>query len=161
MIIGTSCSRLTALQQLRIPDMKVAQITKTLSANDVGSTGAHQAGMLVPKDPRILDFFPKLDSETKNPRSHLVFEDDAGQKWTLAFIYYNNRLFGGTRNEFRLTHLTKFIRENGLVAGDEIALSRREGVGLFISIRRASTVVATESGRRVLKLGSGWKVVDL
>lgn len=140
--------------------MKADQISKTLSANDVGSTGGHQAGMLIPKDPRILSFFPKLDPQTKNPRSHLVFEDDAGQKWTLAFIYYNNRLFGGTRNEFRLTHLTKFIRENGLVEGDEIVLSRRENGGLAIKVRRASAVAAEESGRLVLKLGSGWKVVN-
>lgn len=141
--------------------MKVTQITKTLSANDVGATGGHQAGMLIPKDPRILSFFPKLDPTTNNPRSHLVFEDDAAQKWTLAFIYYNNGLFGGTRNEYRLTRLTKFIRENGLVTGDEIVLSRKEGGSLVISIRRASTVAAAESGRLVLKLGSGWKVVNL
>ncbi|MEO7067399.1 MAG: EcoRII N-terminal effector-binding domain-containing protein [Rhodanobacter sp.] len=141
--------------------MKAAQITKTLSANDVGATGGHQAGMLIPKDPRILSFFPKLDPTDANPRSHLVFEDEVSQKWTLAFIYYNNRLFGGTRNEYRLTHLTRFIRQNGLVTGDEIVLSRKEDGSLMISIRRASTVAAVESGRLVLKLGSGWKVVNI
>src|SRR5215469_7482404 len=49
----------------------VSQIRKTLSANDVGSTGAHQAGILIPKDPKILAFFPTLDASTKNPRISL------------------------------------------------------------------------------------------
>ena len=31
-----------------------SRISKVLSANDVGDTGAHQAGMLVPKDERVL-----------------------------------------------------------------------------------------------------------
>ena len=33
-------------------------ISKILSANDIGATGGHQAGILIPKDPRILGFFP-------------------------------------------------------------------------------------------------------
>ncbi len=42
------------------------RITKVLSANDTGETGGHQAGMLVPKEGRILAFFPSLDPSEKN-----------------------------------------------------------------------------------------------
>ena len=47
-------------------------ITKELSANDTGHTGGHQAGILIPKNSRILSFFPKLGTESKNPRHYLV-----------------------------------------------------------------------------------------
>lgn len=43
----------------------ISQIRKTLSANDVGATGAHQAGILIPKNPKILAFFPSLDKSVK------------------------------------------------------------------------------------------------
>ena len=88
-----------------------AQITKTLSANDVGETGGHQAGILVPKEREILSFFPSLNPRDKNPRVTLVFrEPDGITRWDFNFIYYNNRFFGGTRNEYRLTCMTKYFR---------------------------------------------------
>ena len=68
-------------------------ISKILSANDTGDTGAHQAGILVPKNREILGFFPPLDNSEKNPRYHLPFYDDSDTKWEFAFIYYNNRFF--------------------------------------------------------------------
>jgi len=135
-------------------------ITKELSANDTGETGGHQAGILVPKDPRILSFFPPLGIDEKNPRHHLVFYDDDGQRWEFAFIYYNNAFFDGTRNEFRLTRMTPYIKGNGLQAGDHIALRRDPETGRrFISYRRARAVQRTESGR--LKLGSSWKEIRI
>ena len=69
-------------------------------------------------------FFPDLGNATKNPRVSLIFEDDWGQRWTFNFIYYNNKFHSpnGTRNEYRLTGLTRFFRENGLKSGDEIML---------------------------------------
>jgi hypothetical protein len=76
-------------------------IEKTLSANDTGETGAHQAGICVPKNREILGFFPQLDVKVKNPRVPVDVIDDAGREWTFAFIYYNNRRFGGTRNEYQ------------------------------------------------------------
>lgn len=134
-------------------------ISKTLSANDTGETGGHQAGILIPKDPGLLDFFPSLDPAERNPRAHLMFEDDDGRTWELAFIYYNNSLFGGTRNEYRLTRLTKYIREAALVPGDEIQLSHRDGRWL-ISYSRAGLATGSDV-QPVLKLGSGWKVVSI
>lgn len=135
-------------------------IVKELSANDTGETGGHQSGVLVPKDDRILSFFPILRSIERNPRCHLVFHDDAGHPWTFAFIYYNNANFGGTRNEYRLTRMTRFIRESGLKSGDQIILRRSEDSARhFVSYRRASGLTWTKTGS--LKLGSTWKEVKL
>lgn len=133
-------------------------ISKILSANDTGDTGGHQAGILIPKVSRILSFFPRLDSAEKNPRHHLVFNDEVGGRWEFAFIYYNNKLFGGTRNEYRLTRMTGFIRRNGLKPGDEIILSHQEGKGMLIVYRRAKSSV--RSAGDIMKLGSTWKVID-
>jgi hypothetical protein len=134
-------------------------ISKRLSANDSGETGGHQAGLLIPKEREILAFFPRLDSKLLNPRHHLFFEDDSGTVWEFAFIYYNNRLFGGTRNEYRLTRMTPFIRINGLVAGDEIILERPEGTKRRVRYRRAKIAGRGQDG--VLRLGTQWKVIDI
>lgn len=135
-------------------------ITKELSANDTGDTGGHQAGILIPKEARILRYFPTLDRTEKNPRHHLVFRDDDGQRWEFAFIYYNNLYFGGTRNEYRLTRMTPYIRGNGLKPGDRITLRCEEGTAMrLVSYRRASRLEWTGSG--ALKLGSMWKEIKL
>ena len=137
-------------------------ITKTLSKNDSGETGGHQAGLLIPRERRILSFFPALDSSIHNPRAHLLFEDQAGSRWEFAFIHYNNKLFGGTRNEYRLTRMTRYIREAGLSVGDEIVLQRDRNGSYTISYWRAiePEEVRTEDGESVLKLGSGWKIIN-
>lgn len=129
-------------------------IEKILSANDTGETGGHQAGILVPKDPRILGFFPKLDASIKNPRVVLDVHDDTGHEWALNFIYYNNRFFGGTRNEYRLTGMTLFFREFNLKAGDTLVFRRVSKGHLNLSYRR------TNKRGKVLKLSGGWKVID-
>jgi hypothetical protein len=134
-------------------------ISKILSANDTGETGGHQAGILVPRQEEILSFFPPVDRSERNPRHHLVFRDAQDQRWEFAFIYYNNLFSGGTRNEYRLTRMTPYIRESGLVTGDELILERDDG-GRF-SVRY---VRAKRSGRGadgVLKLGSAWKIINI
>lgn len=138
--------------------MAESQIAKTLSANDTGETGGHQAGILVPKDERILSFFPKLDPGKYNPRCHLRFIDDGGTCWEFAFIYYNNRLFGGTRNEYRLTRMTKYIRQSGLIVGDDVVLSH-DGAGRYRVSHKRKLHAGLTGG--VLKLGTGWRVVQL
>jgi len=141
--------------------MKPSRIAKILSANDTGDTGGHQAGILIPKNPRILSFFPTLDARERNPRCHLMFEDESGDRWEFAFIYYNSRLFGLTRNEYRLTRMTAFIRRNALAPGDEIVLDHTSGDRWRISFHRANATQAPGSARFVLKLGAGWQVVDI
>jgi hypothetical protein len=134
-------------------------ISKTLSANDIGSTGGHQAGILIPKDPEILSFFPHLDPKRYNPRCHILFRDDTDISWEFAFIYYNNALFGGTRNEYRLTRMTRFIREAALDVDDDVILTRGDRGEYQVSYKRKRAPTFNRNG--VLKLGSGWKVINV
>ncbi len=134
-------------------------ISKILSANDTGHTGAHQAGILVPKEPVVLSFFPPLDQSEKNPRYHLSFYDDSETRWEFAFIYYNNKFFGGTRNEFRLTRMTPFMKMNGLQPGDELILEKDDDGKRFVKYKRARGSGMGRNG--ILRLGSAWKVIDI
>jgi hypothetical protein len=132
-------------------------ISKVLSENDVGKTGAHQAGILVPKDTKILSFFPALDKKSLNPRVLLTFQDDGGELWQFAFIYYNNSFFGGTRNEYRLTRMTKFLRDKGLKAGDEIILEKHKSQATRIKYKRTGSA---QERKHILKLGANWKIIS-
>jgi hypothetical protein len=137
-------------------NIEIASISKLLSANDIGITGAHQAGILIPKRDEILSFFPALDGQEKNPRDLLAFIDDDGRNWEFSFIYYNSLSFGGTRNEYRLTRMTKYIRSNNLKVGDELILTKLDGGFRRISFRRC---VQQEPGK--LRLSMEWKVVKI
>lgn len=139
--------------------LKTKAISKILSANDTGETNAHQAGILVPKNEEILSFFPALGKEVKNPRTLLVFEDISGEQWKFNFIYYNGKLFGGTRNEYRLTGMTTFLKRNNLKAGDKITFHRLIDDKLLVKYQRMSEM--TKNTSNILKLGSNWKVVNL
>ena len=144
-------------------------ITKVLSMNDTGETGGHQAGILVPKGGEILKFFPDLGNKEKNPRVVMYFLDDSGKTWKLNFIYYNNKFFDskGTRNEYRLTGMTAFFRENDLHAGDSITLKHlADGTdhisyGRFImpTIKKMETDDGQTKKRLVIG-GTDWKVID-
>ena len=130
------------------------QIEKILTANDVGKTGAHQAGICVPKKGGFLDFFPKLDVSEKNPRSIITFTDESGGKWKFNFIYYNNKFFGGTRNEYRLTGMTKFFFKQNLKINDKIILKKSNTGDYFINYNkpfRSGTII----------LSNTWKILDL
>ena len=142
----------------------IKSISKQLSMNDSGETGGHQAGILVPKQEKILNFFPKLDNSQKNPRVTMYFSDKSGKIWKMNFIYYNNRFFGGTRNEYRLTGMTAYFRESNLKAGDEVTFTRSDNQ-LSIDYKRANvseTREVMDDGKKktVLVLGGGWKVID-
>lgn len=129
-------------------------VEKILSANDTGETGGHQAGILVPKDASILSFFPHLDASIKNPRVVLHVVDDTGREWTFNFIYYNNRVFGGTRNEYRLTGMTAYFREFNLKAGDVVILRRLAPKHIGVSFRRERKKAG------ILKLSSTWRIIQ-
>jgi hypothetical protein len=131
-------------------------ISKTLSANDIGGTGAHQAGMHIPKAGDILAFFPPLNPKEKNPRHLLLFYDENNVRWEFSFIYYNNKFFGGTRNEYRLTCMTKFFKSCNLKEGDELILNQTNGGQYQIRLNRQSALV---NGK--LKLSTDWKIIKL
>ncbi|WP_262211155.1 EcoRII N-terminal effector-binding domain-containing protein [Serratia proteamaculans] len=142
--------------------------SKALSANDVGTTGAHQAGILVPKtDAELLAFLPVLDPTVKNPDAWIecVDEDGIGRKF--RFIYYNNRFHDpkGTRNEYRITHMTRYFRDVGAKEGDTLEISKDLGSSLyFIRIERKSEeagklVVNSDEAHVRIKITSSWRRV--
>lgn len=140
--------------------MKIIQrIQKSLSANDIGETGSHQAGILIPKSAKVLSFFPELDRNEKNPRQTLYFfEEDGITKWPFEFIYYNNRFFGGTRNEFRLTCMTPYMKSKNAKIGDVIEMLVDEEGRRHIHLHRIDSPCEEEG---VLKLRSGWKIISI
>jgi hypothetical protein len=140
-----------------MPIERPRAISKELSRNDTGETGGHQAGILVPREPRILAFFPIVDPGQYNPRHMIVFHDSFGGSWTFSFIYYNNSHFGGTRDEYRLTRMTPYIRSHNLLAGDTLTLSRDENGRYAIDFVRQHPVPDTPR----LKLGDAWKVITI
>jgi hypothetical protein len=99
---------------------------KTLTANDTGETGGHQAGIHIPKSQaELIRFLPTLPPETKNPDVWLSCIDEDGNEWPFRYVYYNNRLHDekGTRDEYRITHMTKYFRAVGAKSGDKILIA--------------------------------------
>ncbi|CAG0903564.1 unnamed protein product [Cyprideis torosa] len=85
------------------PEWKI--YIKRLSANDTGATSAHQAGFYLPK-PTMFQLFPEIDKvDQLNPDHWLsaktLSHDDDDRE--VRAIYYNNKFFGGGRNETRIT----------------------------------------------------------
>lgn len=80
-------------------------IVKRLSGNDTGLTGGHQVGMYVPRS-FIEATMPEVcTTDQQNPDKYFdcyIASNDCLQTGVRA-IYYNNKFFGGTRNEFRIT----------------------------------------------------------
>lgn len=142
------------------------KISKTLSANDTGMNGTHQAGILVPKDKEILSFFPTLDATVKNPRAKISLSDSSGRAWSFSFIHYNNKFFDGTRDEYRLTGMTGFMREIGARVGDKLVFSRDSAENYHVELsreREAPVVEVSDEGKRHVKItaSSTWKVVAI
>ncbi|MFC3058080.1 EcoRII N-terminal effector-binding domain-containing protein [Sinirhodobacter populi] len=133
---------------------------KTLSANDVGETDAHMGGILVPKgDGELLAFLPKLDPGVLNPSAWIECSTPDGQILRLRFVYYNNKLHApkGTRNEYRITWLTKFLRESGAKSGDTFQISRENEDGPYrieVVPARAETPAQEDDGPVRIKLSS-------
>lgn len=134
---------------------------KVLSANDVGATGSHQAGILVPRsDPELLSFFPALDPSVHNPDAWITCIDDAGDEWRLRYIYYNNRFHsdGGTRNEYRLTCLTPYFRRNAVKPGEQLVLTATSAPGRYlITVGRDQNEQAATAVRAGVIALRGWR----
>lgn len=122
---------------------------KRLSENDVGETNSHQAGFLIPKEFVKNGLFEVLPTDTLNPRLKLkVIDLTDGSELYLSYIFYNNRYFGGTRYEYRLTGLTRWIKNHGLRSGDVLQITRTDkhdySVDILKGDRKPSTL-STES----------------
>lgn len=139
----------------------VETLVKTLTANDIGTTGAHQAGMHVPLDPATLQFFPKLDASLLNPREVMNFVDaDRGTSIPLNFIHYNGKLLGlSSRNEYRLTGMTRFLKDRNARIGDRIELSRAITGELTIAHRRETQSAAVSVDSDIIVLSGTWKTI--
>ncbi|WP_175653834.1 EcoRII N-terminal effector-binding domain-containing protein [Pseudomonas sp. Marseille-P9899] len=135
---------------------------KTLSANDVGSTGGHQGGILIPKsETELLAFLPPLDPDTKNPNAWIDCEDETGKIRRFRLVYYNNKFHDerGTRNEYRITHMTKYLREVDAKEGEAIEIYRNGPLPPYrirlIRSRQLTETIDNKDGFRI-KLKSNW-----
>lgn len=137
---------------------------KTLSANDIGSNGSHQAGILIPKAEKdLLAMLPMLDPSMKNPDSWIECIDETEIHFRFRFVYYNNRFHdeNGTRNEYRLTYMTAYLRNSKAKVGDLFEISKSENQDFFSIgiIRSQSTLLekqALSTNRIKLK---GWRQI--
>ena len=110
--------------------MTTVTFVKILTANDTGRSGGHQAGIHIPKSQaELIGMLPPLNPKVKNPDAWLECIDDDGRSWKFRYIYYNNSLHDppGTRDEYRITHMTKFFRLLGGDPGDKLLLSGEKG----------------------------------
>jgi len=102
--------------------------TKNLTKTDVGKRGddgkkSNQSGVGVSK--KNLAAFPHLDPDELNPYVEISAVDDLGEHLELRFIYFNGRLHGvNSRNEYRLTGLGTYFRNNGADIGDVFTMQR-------------------------------------
>lgn len=142
--------------------MTTKKFRKYLSANDVGSTGGHQGGILIPKgEKELLAILPQLRSDIKNPDAWIRCIDDAGNAMRFRFVYYNNKLHdpGGTRNEYRITHMTGWFRDVGVSEGDSFEISKAEHEPHYsIAIRQQSKQSELTDENPRIRL-TGWRRV--
>ena len=120
---------------------------KVLTANDVGETGGHQAGMHIPKlQKELIEFLPKLDPGLKNPDIWLLCTDTGGNQWQFRYIHYNNRLHDpcGTRDEYRITHMTQYFHAVNARSGDRFRISGIAGENVF----RISVDTSDDEGKK-------------
>ena len=119
---------------------------KILSTNDTGCNGSHQAGIHIPKsETGLLELLPKLDPTKYNPSAYITIQGPDGARHELRFIYYNNKLHGrGTRNEYRLTCLTDFLRRHQSKPGDFFRITRDENGFLSMEVIKIVSTVSME-----------------
>ena len=107
--------------------------SKQLTDNDLGLTGGNQVGVCVPRgNKELLEFLPKLNAEQENPSTIINFIDRDGEVWKLKYIYYNGKLTGNsTRNEYRITRMTKFFRKWNAKKGSALVIAGTEKQGSY------------------------------
>lgn len=135
---------------------------KTLSANDVGATGGHQGGILIPKSQReLIACLPRLDPRIKNPDAWIGCVDEVGTPLRFRYVYYNNRLHdtNGTRNEYRFTYMTQYFRDVGARAGDVFEISRVGGKTRYEVRVIRETAKDSREGKAVRIKLVGWRRV--
>ncbi len=92
---------------------------KYISANDTGTTGAHQAGFYMPRDVWPL-FFNEAGKKGENKDSWINIHWEHGIETQSRFIWYGK----GTRAEYRLTNGFTFLTDDNV--GDVLVLSKQD-----------------------------------
>jgi len=82
---------------------------KYISANDAGVTGGHQGGLYIPKN-SVSTFFDSPGIRGENKEQFIEIDWVDGTKSESRVIYYGK----GSRNEYRITRLSKRPKENDL-----------------------------------------------
>ncbi|KQP57184.1 EcoRII N-terminal effector-binding domain-containing protein [Agreia sp. Leaf283] len=138
-----------------------SSVQKKLSANDVGDTGGHQDGILIPKHVDILNLLPKLPTGETNPRLTVRFEDlDDGEAWSFQYIYYNGKTLGhSTRDEYRLTGFSGFYRKHNAVQGGYVELSRSSDNKYYIRYTGPAAELAADEDDDVVVLSGTWTTI--
>ena len=143
--------------------MSAQTFEKVLTANDTGETGAHQVGFHIPKtQTEFLAFLPPLDASVKNPDAWLHVTDEERRVWKFRYIYYNNKHHdrGGTRDEYRITHVTQYFRSVGAEEGDTIILTGEPASGRYgLSLRKGEYLPVLEKDEPVRVTLRGWRRV--
>lgn len=136
-------------------------VSKRLSANDVGITGTHQAGILVPKSREILQFFPKLDEDQHNPSCRVtVYLPELEEFVDLRFIHYNGKKTGlSTRDEYRLTGTTRILRALNAGEGDDLEFHRSHNGDVHVRVLHDSASDEENRGGDVIQLSGGWRLI--
>ena len=139
----------------------ITMIRKELTPNDLGLTGSHQVGIVVPKRFAISTFFPLLPYDDVNPRRVLTFIDaETGYEVSTNFIYYNNKRRGKTRDEFRMTGIATYCRSRHAEVGDSIIMKLLDDGRRTIAVLRATVAEKTPPDNRVtVVLSDKWVVV--
>ncbi|WP_440079647.1 EcoRII N-terminal effector-binding domain-containing protein [Pseudomonas syringae] len=138
---------------------------KVLSANDVGATGGHQGGILIPKsEADLLSILPHLDPGIKNPDAWIACLDENGILRKFRFVYYNNKLHDstGTRNEYRVTYMTGYFKELVAREGEQFEITFvKEGSPYRIRIVRQEQDSSSGDVDQVVrvKIKSAWRRV--
>lgn len=106
---------------------------KPLSRNDLGLTGSHQAGICVPRtNLGLINFFPELNVNEVNPDTWIECIDPNGKIWEMRYIYYNGKRHGvSTRDEYRITYMTKFFRTWGATEHSSVVFTSTDNPKTF------------------------------
>lgn len=139
--------------------------SKILSANDVGATGGHQGGVLIPKsEADLISILPSLDPAVKNPDGWIECMDECRTVRRFRFVYYNNKLHdaNGTRNEYRITHMTSYFKEMLAREGDSFEISKNASDDHYKIqvVRQKDIAVGQEAPQEIrIKIKSAWRRV--
>lgn len=141
------------------------KLFKVLSRNDTGETNSHQSGISIPKNVARSGIFPFLGKDELNPRVPVTFIDENGKEHIFQYIYYNDAFFGKSKtqghDEFRLTCVKDYIRDENIKAGDSIWFSIDEKGNRKIGYKKVekNNTYVDDEGIVVIKLSKNWHYI--